>query len=929
MPRKKRMRSEESDQGTCIPRKKRLAGNKGQTFVVSDNENQEQNEVPQSREGRLRSRDRNKEQEMTEEEMMDLALKISESEASKVLYQEEQEEEEAVKLAIAQSLSENSTHDKKNQLGLLNEQEGPKAGSEGKEPFSHERHPCDIQSDTESLSGKYGSERSPVLILEKLSQDVLGTCQESGFVVFSQNSPLTLTPNRGSVPSSSQNSPLMESPTFPRRSSEVQALTQRMTSQISDEADSSGVSDDDRLAGKMPGTDRKRRQSSPPVGGNNRAPRHSSEKKNADEPLAKDHIEQRCQTWGLKKNEELHSQMTLHWTEEEEEEDVKKENQESCKADHTPFPQKNASWNAASEKDCFPDSESLPRYPSSCFAPSSAPVSHADKVSRDLEGSCQPSSSGMCSQHPAPSESSQPRPSGSPPLPKSPVFSKRGLSGRGRNLESMSERGRLRRKFTFRKLDVGEVTTADEDDCFLQKQSCSSRPASKASHPSTPPTPHRETSQGQPGQAQPSQGKGVVLYYWGVPFCPKGQNPDDYTQVILSQLEVYEKSLKEAQRGLLRKAEWGDPVLPAPSDETAGRTTRLLRLRKSESQSQASQDPDREGGRGEEEEEEEEEEEKEKEKEAEALGHWEDRRGVQQDRQDSDGEKGTLQREEQEKESPLLFTREEPKRKRLSLRRRLRMDSPETQMSDDATQLLNLNSPARTEAPPDVVVVEDDAVAGDEEGPDSGPSAPRQQVRDSVQCPLCMKSFPRLQVEVHAAYCDGNLGEEDVLEEANMQASALRRSSRRAEISENQPSSFASAKLTQQEKCFICKGFFSIKDYKRHIEICINQDSNRPSEGKYLFLTALEQLENKTLGNAEAESSQSSLRHRVHSGPISLLDAESDATGDQEPGPSIVSDSPIRGFIPISQTKDCLVDFKQQFTSRTGQRAGKKRKIRR
>lgn len=51
-----------------------------------------------------------------------------------------------------------------------------------------------------------------------------------------------------------------------------------------------------------------------------------------------------------------------------------------------------------------------------------------------------------------------------------------------------------------------------------------------------------------------------VSYYWGIPFCPKGLRPDDYTRVILTQLEVYEKSLKEARRQLLRKADWGLPV---------------------------------------------------------------------------------------------------------------------------------------------------------------------------------------------------------------------------------------------------------------------------------------------------------------------------------------------------------------------------------
>ena len=36
------------------------------------------------------------------------------------------------------------------------------------------------------------------------------------------------------------------------------------------------------------------------------------------------------------------------------------------------------------------------------------------------------------------------------------------------------------------------------------------------------------------------------------------------SQVIVAQMEVYEKSLKEAQRRLLRKAEWGEAVLPQP-----------------------------------------------------------------------------------------------------------------------------------------------------------------------------------------------------------------------------------------------------------------------------------------------------------------------------------------------------------------------------
>ncbi|XP_069100645.1 BRCA1-A complex subunit RAP80 isoform X3 [Pleurodeles waltl] len=60
------------------------------------------------------------------------------------------------------------------------------------------------------------------------------------------------------------------------------------------------------------------------------------------------------------------------------------------------------------------------------------------------------------------------------------------------------------------------------------------------------------------------EGKGTVHYYWGVPFCPKGDNPNLYTKVILCQLEVYQKSLKQAQRQLLQKRGYGPPILPIP-----------------------------------------------------------------------------------------------------------------------------------------------------------------------------------------------------------------------------------------------------------------------------------------------------------------------------------------------------------------------------
>ncbi|KYO19230.1 BRCA1-A complex subunit RAP80 isoform A [Alligator mississippiensis] len=64
-------------------------------------------------------------------------------------------------------------------------------------------------------------------------------------------------------------------------------------------------------------------------------------------------------------------------------------------------------------------------------------------------------------------------------------------------------------------------------------------------------------TRGRAGKAcQLEEGKDTVHYYWGIPFCPKGADPNQYTQVILCQLEVYQKSLKQAQRRLLHKKEF-------------------------------------------------------------------------------------------------------------------------------------------------------------------------------------------------------------------------------------------------------------------------------------------------------------------------------------------------------------------------------------
>ncbi|XP_078267900.1 BRCA1-A complex subunit RAP80 isoform X2 [Rhinoraja longicauda] len=73
---------------------------------------------------------------------------------------------------------------------------------------------------------------------------------------------------------------------------------------------------------------------------------------------------------------------------------------------------------------------------------------------------------------------------------------------------------------------------------------------------------------GSPGRAAqpPSPGDETrdqpVNYFWGIPFCPTGLDPDQYTRVLLCQLQAYERCLKRAQSRSLIKADFGPPLLP-------------------------------------------------------------------------------------------------------------------------------------------------------------------------------------------------------------------------------------------------------------------------------------------------------------------------------------------------------------------------------
>lgn len=101
--------------------------------------------------------------------------------------------------------------------------------------------------------------------------------------------------------------------------------------------------------------------------------------------------------------------------------------------------------------------------------------------------------------------------------------------------------------------------------CSLNPHRCDQSSSNKTpgASSSSPWSSQTAVSRTTPPSGEPPDGP-TVHYYWGVPFCPRGLDPDTYTKVILAQMEVYEKSLKQAQRCLMRKAEWGEAILPQP-----------------------------------------------------------------------------------------------------------------------------------------------------------------------------------------------------------------------------------------------------------------------------------------------------------------------------------------------------------------------------
>ncbi|XP_004611492.2 BRCA1-A complex subunit RAP80 isoform X1 [Sorex araneus] len=439
--------------------------------------------------------------------------------------------------------------------------------------------------------------------------------------------------------------------------------------------------------------------------------------------------------------------------------------------------------------------------------------------------------------------------------------------------------------------------------------------------------------------------EGTVHYFWGVPFCPAGVDPNQYTKVILCQLEVYQKSLKKAQRQLLRKKGFGDPVLPSPpsliqsecgqgdqaseqkegSSEDAGDEDTEVRQETRATAWHAKPTDFRESP-------------------VESLQEnllLEEEQPTTSHGQSSQGLflEGTSEERNSVSASKSVATlpskrssvpRPEGSAEEITV-------CPETQLSSPETLDPEREVSSRSRETLDkvkVVMTKKEVGSGDAEKK-ARPSSFLSSIQ--VSCPLCNQGFPPAKIELHAMYCNGLVEQETVLTRRQKEA----RSRSLGETSD----------ADKNEKCYLCKARVPFRDYHGHVMACLRlakkatssrgetsghwQHSGSSAEGRQppprrqgnpkekgrsegRLLSVLEQSEHQT---ADAEVKVESSGAGTCRVPSSGME---EAGCSRERPTSLaalnLSESPIKSFVPVSEATDCLVDFKKQLAAPPGSR---------
>ncbi|XP_040611962.1 BRCA1-A complex subunit RAP80 isoform X2 [Mesocricetus auratus] len=452
---------------------------------------------------------------------------------------------------------------------------------------------------------------------------------------------------------------------------------------------------------------------------------------------------------------------------------------------------------------------------------------------------------------------------------------------------------------------------------------------------------------------------GTVHYYWGIPFCPAGVDPNQYTSVILCQLEVYQKSLKMAQRQLFKKREFGEPVLPRPpfliqnecgqEDET------------SEKNEGTSEDMGDEA--------------KEERQESRASVWHSETKDFQKSPIKSLKQKLLLEEEPttshgqssqgllvEETSEEVLKSSEEgnsvpasqsiatlTSKRSLVLMPESSAEEitvcPETQLSSPEPLDINReDSLDSSETPVEVRIAVSNKQVDRRDGEKANPTSAFSS-RAQVSCPLCGQDFLPTKIEQHAMYCNGLIEQETVLTRRQREAKNKR---------DGRTATQTALDINKKEKCYLCKSLVPLGEYQCHVEACLQlargdggegpEGSKRtrvcaavegkqqprlrkPEEkgqGQGRLLSLLEQSEHKTTGVEKKTKSSEARTFRIPSPEVE----EASCSGEMQSSLSQLNfnESPIKSFVPVSEATNCLVDFKDQFTFRSRTKSGRGRR---
>ncbi|NXT36929.1 UIMC1 protein, partial [Pelecanoides urinatrix] len=318
------------------------------------------------------------------------------------------------------------------------------------------------------------------------------------------------------------------------------------------------------------------------------------------------------------------------------------------------------------------------------------------------------------------------------------------------------------------------------------------------------------------------EARDTVHYYWGIPFCPKGVDPNQYTKVILCQLEVYQKSLKQAQRQLLHKKEFGNPVVPGSSlsQNELGKGEQISR---ENGVADDTEDGDPDGQK-----------ESEsitwllpsKRREAESPGH-----SMEEEKNSTSDDEPTTSYCQASQVLPAEDVHEDGEPMQIAesisvLTPLGSKRSPDIATEKSAEEEISV-CPETQPSPLEAIEAErGELCSGSRDAPmqaggdeDAGRTVSEcsPTAADCVLCPLCDQGFPATEIELHAMYCNGIVGEE-AGEDSPVLTRHQREARSKAASGESGPTSLD---IDKCEKCYLCKSLVPLLQYQRHVDSCL------------------------------------------------------------------------------------------------------------